>query len=194
MNPLEAVDLNKAEERWIQTIQQSYFSEELHVLKSGRPSTNRVINQLNLGLYNTGLIRCHGLINNVDIPEGSKTPLQLPTRHRFTELLIQSIHSRVFHNGIRETLNPVREKYRGREVVKQVLWRCTVCKKHQGPNLSTSNSAELPPDRVTNVPPFTNTGVDFAGPLYVKSSDQSTKAYVSVHMCNNTCNTSKADH
>ena len=72
-NPIEAVDLNKAEERWIQTIQQNCFSEELRV------------------------------INNADVPEGSKTPLLLPAHHRFTELLIQSIHSCIFHNGIRET-------------------------------------------------------------------------------------------
>ena len=191
--PLEAVDLNKAEERWIQTIQQNRFSEELKILKSGRPSSNRVINQLNLGLDDKGLIRCHGRINNAAIPEGSKTPLLLPTRHRFTELLIQSIHCQVFHNGIRETLNALRENYwiiRGREMVKQVLRRCVVCKKHQGPNLTIAGSAELPPERVANVPPFTNTAVDFAGPLYVKNSEHINKTYV----CLFTCATTRAIH
>ena len=36
--PLEAVDLNKAEEGWVQTIQQYCFSEELKILKSDPPS------------------------------------------------------------------------------------------------------------------------------------------------------------
>ena len=122
--PVEAGDLNKAEERWVQTMQQNCFSEELKVLKLGNATTNRVINQLNLGLDEKGLIRCRGRINHADVPEGSKTPLLLPTHHRFTELLIQFIHSRIFHNGIRETLNAVRENYwiiRGREIVKQVI-------------------------------------------------------------------------
>ena len=163
------------------------------MLKSGNPTTNHVINQLNLGLDNKGLIRCHGRSNHADIPEDSKTPLLLPTHHQFTELLIQFIHSCIFHNGIRETLNAVRENYwiiRGREIVKQVIRRCIVCKKYQGPILSTSRLAELPPDRVANVPPFTNTGVDFAGPLYVKNSDNGTKTYV----CLFTCATTRAIH
>lgn len=43
--------------------------------------------------------------------------------------------------------------------------------KHQGPSFSTSSVAELPQDQVADVPPFTHTGVDFAGPLYVKTPD-----------------------
>ena len=70
--PLEAIDLNKAEEGWVQTIQQNCFSEELKILKSGRPSSSRVINQLNLGLDDKGLICCHCRINNAAIPEESK--------------------------------------------------------------------------------------------------------------------------
>ena len=107
--PLEAIDLNKAEEGWVQTIQQNCFSEELKILKSGHPSINHVINQLNLGLDDKGSICYHGRIDNAAIPKESKTPLLLPARHRFSELLIQSIHHQVFHNGIRETLNVVRE-------------------------------------------------------------------------------------
>jgi len=45
-------------------------------------------------------------------------------------------------------------------------------------------------DRVADVPPFTNTGVDFAGPLYAKMPDESTKAYV----CLFTCATTHAIH
>ena len=109
--PLEAIDLNKAEERLVQTMEQNCFSEELKILKSGHPSSNRVINQLNLGLDVKGSICYHGRINNAAIPEESKTPLLLPARRKFSELLIQSIHHQVFHNGIRETLNAVRENY-----------------------------------------------------------------------------------
>ena len=35
--PVDVGDLNKAEERWVQTTQQNCFSEELRVLKSGNP-------------------------------------------------------------------------------------------------------------------------------------------------------------
>ena len=137
-------------------------------VKVRNPTTDHLINQLNLRIDKKGQIRCYGRINHADIPQDSKTPLLLPTHHRFTELVIQSIHSCIFHNGIRETLDAVRENYwiiRGRKIVNQVIQRCIVCKKYQGPTLSTLRSAESPPDRVVNVPPFTNTGIDFAGPL-----------------------------
>ena len=90
--PVEAGELNRAEEKWIQTLQQNCFSEELRVLRSGKPTTNHVINQLNLGLDNKDLIRCHGRITHAEIPQDSKTPLLLPTHHRFTTT-INSIHS-----------------------------------------------------------------------------------------------------
>jgi len=47
--------------------------------------------------------------------------------------------------------------------------------------------AGLPPDRVADTPPFVNTDVDFAGPLYVENS---TKVYV----CLFTCTTTRAIH
>ena len=39
----------------------------LKSVKSGCPSTHRVINQLNLDLDDKGLIRSHGRINNADV-------------------------------------------------------------------------------------------------------------------------------
>ena len=165
--PIEAVDLSKAEERWIQTIQQNCFSEEFKLLKSGdQIKNNRRITQLNLFLDKENFIRCRGRVSNADVPEVTKSPLLLPARHRFTSLLVQSVHNNIFHNGIRETLNAVRERYwiiRGRETVKQVLRRCVVCRKYQGYSLTTPKVAELPPDRVADAPPFCEHGSGFCG-------------------------------
>lgn len=44
-------------------------------------------------------------------------------------------------------------------------------------------TAPLPRDRVRESPPFEVTGVDFAGPLYVKSSGQPKKAYIALFTC-----------
>ena len=46
--------------------------------------------------------------------------------------------------------------------------------------------ADLPTERVSSEPPFTHTGVDFAGPLYAKptkESEEVVKVCVSVHLC-----------
>jgi len=138
---------NQAKERWIRTIQQNCFLEEFKVLKSGcQIKSSRLIAELNLFLDKENLIHCGGRVDSADILEGAKSLLLLPTRFRFTTLLV---HHLIFHNDIRETLNGVKERYwiiRGREAVKQVLKRCIVCRKYQGYGFSTSNVAGLPPD------------------------------------------------
>ena len=105
-------------------------------------------------------------------------------QHDTDSLGYQSCPFIVKYFAIRETFNVVREYYWiiwGRELVKQVL--CFVWKRHQGPNLTKAGSAELPPERVANVPPFTSTAVDVAGHLYVKNSNHINKPYLCLFTC-----------
>jgi len=54
-------------------------------------------------------------------------------------------------------------------------FRCRHCKqKHPPP---------LPKIRVTEAPPFTITGVDFTGALFVKEGDQEKKVYICLFTC-----------
>lgn len=48
--------------------------------------------------------------------------------------------------------------------------------------------APLPEDRIKPAPPFTNVGLDFAGPLYLKDSDEK------VYICLFTCAVTRAVH
>lgn len=85
-------------------------------------------------------------------------------------------------SGVRYILVQVREKYwilRGRQLVKQIVGHCHVCKRLT-PKPAQQTIAPLPRDRVTEAPPFEITGVDFAGPLYVKSNETSKKAYIAL--------------
>ena len=52
--------------------------------------------------------------------------------------------------------------------MKKVIKNCVVCGKAEGkPNLS-GKPPDLPSSRVSDDPPFTNVGLDFAGPLYIR--------------------------
>lgn len=63
--------------------------------------------------------------------------------------------------------------------MKKVLNKCVVCKKLKGKAYGAPCSAALPEFRVTEAPPFSKVGVDFAGPFYVKSQTANmTKVYV----------------
>ena len=61
---------------------------------------------------------------------------------------------------------------KGRLLVKQVLSKCTICKRSEGRPYTEPKTAALPSFRVQPAEPFSNTGVDFAGPLYVKENEK----------------------
>jgi len=79
----------------------------------------------------------------------------------------------VHRNGVQETLAAVREGYwiiRGRETIKQIVRKCVVCRRHEGKAYKTPAAPPLPKERVSEGPPFSNTGIDCAGPLYIKEA------------------------
>ena len=135
------------------------------------------------------IIRCEGRIDHATVPDSTKQPILLPSRHGFTKLIIRESHEIVHHDGIRETLNCVRGKYwvlRGRECVKGVVRRCVKCKKFEAKPFPTPKEAVLPPSRVSEDPPFTNTGIDFAGPLYATNNQEMGKVYICLFTCAST--------
>ena len=135
--------------------------------------------QLQLFEDSNGVWRCGGRIVNANIPYGTKYPILIPGEHYFTKLIILRCHERVFHNGVRETLAEVRAKYwimRGRSVIRKILRQCVVCRKTEGQHYSAPDPPPLPAFRVSENPPFTYIGVDFAGPLYIKGGLRTRRA------------------
>ena len=108
-------------------------------------------------------------IKNANVESGCKEPIVLPSRHYYSDLVIQEYHTKVFHNGVRDTLNAIRQRYwvlRGRESVKKFVRRCVICRKLEGIFFKPASGHDLPNSRVDDGPPFINTGVDFAGPSF----------------------------
>ena len=73
---------------------------------------------------------------------------------------------------VRDTLTTLRENYwvlRGREATKRIVKECVICRKFEGVPFKPQSTPDLPDVRVADAPPFTYTGVDFAGPLYITS-------------------------
>ena len=188
---LQASEIERAENLWIKTIQTHSFSEEKQFLTSNHKSTPpTLICQFGLYLDVNAIIRCKGRINNSTLSTSDKNPILLPKNHTFTELLIRHTHEKIKHSGIRDTLTTVREEYwilRGREAVKKVLRKCVVCRKLEGYPYRPCSTPDLPAERVSDAPPFTHTGLDFAGPLYISSgSKTSTKSYICLFTCAST--------
>lgn len=170
--------LSKAEMLWVKEVQTHL---EKHLQFNGWKK------QLGLFIDSEGVWRCGGRLSNADVPYTTKHPILLPRDHPMTKLLVLKAHTRVSHNGIKETLTEVRAKYwvlKGRSLVKRILHNCLVCKRFEGRPYSAPVPPPLPEFRVTRGTPFTSTGVDFAGPLYVKmTGNENTKVWICLYTC-----------
>lgn len=176
---LSADDLMRAEVMWMKEAQRTLSEEKrFDVWKK----------QFDLFLDDDGLFRCRGRLGNADVPLYTRHPILLPKCHHLAVLVVRNAHERVMHNGVKETLVEVRARYwivKGRQFVRQLLHGCVLCRKFDGVPYHAPPSPPLPEFRVNPEPPFTYTGVDFAGPLYIKAapSMSSNKVWICLYTC-----------
>ena len=161
---------------------------------AGDSGFEKLKRQFNL-FQDRGVWRCGGRLANADIPFQEKHPVLLPRNHHLTSLIVREAHERVFHNGVKDTLTEVRSRFwilKGRPLIRKMAHQCINCKKSEGKSYLGPSPPPLPEFRVKQDPPFTYTRVDFAGPLYVKTS--SATASGKVWICLYTCCVVRAVH
>ena len=144
--------------------------------------------QFNLLKDDSQIIRCGGRLQNANLPFSSKHPILLNKKHYLTYLIVKNAHKRVQHNGVKETLTEVRSKYwivGGRSLVKSFIHKCITCRRFDGMPLRAPPAPPLPEFQVNEAPPFSNSAVDFAGPLYVRSRrvSESNKVWICLFTC-----------
>ena len=89
----------------------------------------------------------------------------------------------------RETLTQLRQKYwvpRLRQFLRSLILKCVTCRKTDGPPNQPVSSPPLPPSRLSEGQASSTTGVDYAGPSYVKgfSGDKGPiKVYIALFTC-----------
>ena len=182
---LTAEEVRKAENLWIVSIQQNLLLD---------PKYEQWKSQLDLFVDDKGLIRCRVRLSNAELPFSAKYPVLLPRSHPITTLIIQRCHEAVGHNGVKETLVQLRSQYwiiKGRQTVKGHIFKCVVCRRYEGHSYPSESVPDLPGFRVKGDFAFSFTGVDFAGPLFVKNRKSDMRK---VYICLFTCATSRAIH
>ncbi|XP_068738177.1 uncharacterized protein [Montipora capricornis] len=116
-----------------------------------------------------------------------------------TNLVINECHLKVLHNGVRETLTELRSCFwvvKGRQAVKTVIGKCSVCKKIEGRSYAVPHSPPLPEFRLSDEFAFSRVGVgvDFAGPVYVRDIFAKGGGMNKVYIALFTCISSRAVH
>ncbi|XP_065658842.1 uncharacterized protein LOC136083375 [Hydra vulgaris] len=170
-----------------------WIKDEQRILQNDR-RFNKLRSSLKLFDDEDKLLRLRGRFENSNFT--AKHPLILRGKESwFTILLIRNCHEKVLHHGIESTLNKVRSQFwiiKGRSTIKSIIRQCVICKKFQGRTLLPPSSPNLPDFRVNNLYSFQSTGLDYAGPLFIKTiiKDVFCKVYVLLL----TCASSRAIH
>ena len=174
---LTTQEIVAAQKLWIKSAQDELSCES---------KFEQVVNQLGDVKDQDGIYRCHGRLKNSDLEQAAKQPILLPQHHILTTLIVEACHKRILHGGVRETLAELRSKYwicKGRQRVKKILRSCTICRTFLSKPFRPQAPGMLPGFRVKRSSPFANTGVDFAGPLYIKDGKGMRKAYIGLFRC-----------
>ena len=184
--------LNYAEQQWIKDQQRQYYGNVILYLegKTARPSSS-IARQLDLFIDDHGVIRCSGRFQYANLPYNVKHPILLPKDSPLTTLIIKDKHTRAKHAGIKVTLAEVRADYwlpRGKRMVANIIRACIVCRRFTAKPFMAPGPPPLPQTRLSEMPPFSNTGVDFAGPLFCRErgSKKAYKCYISLYTCAST--------
>ena len=175
---LKLEEIVASENEWVKAAEQK--------LKQG-DNYHQLVKKFGLQKDQDSIVRCKGRPEYSELPPDARDPIILPKEHPLTLLQVQECHTRVLHSGVRSTLAELRTRFwvpRGRQVVKYVLKCCVVCKKKEGKSFSPAPTASLPDFHMNKAPPFSKTGVDFAGPLFMKDkSNEMRKVYVALFTC-----------
>jgi len=186
---LTVSNLRLAELRLIKGAQAEEFGIDLMNLLAGRSIQKRsVLRTLCPFISKDGVILVGGRLGNADISETQKHPIVLPSRHKVTRLIFEDQHRALQHCGPQALLAAVRQRYwplRGRVMARSVTSRCVTCIRSR-PKFENPVMAPLPKNRVQFSRPFTITGVDFAGPLLIRSGIRrvtAIKTWIAVFVC-----------
>ncbi|XP_065361992.1 uncharacterized protein LOC135955567 [Calliphora vicina] len=188
---LDASEIKSTRDRLIILCQTEYFKNEYHCLKRRNPIPNKS-NLLTLTpfLDSANIMRANGrLANSNSLSYSERHPVLLPYGSSFVKLLTQHVHLITLHGGNQLMLRIIRSGYwvpKLKNLVSVVVNKCSPCTRYKN-RQTTQFMAALPPERTQIDKPFTNVGVDFAGPFDIKAYNgracRITKGYVCVFVC-----------
>ena len=146
--------------------------------------SNNLKKQLGLYFANDGVLRCKGRIDQADVSESARCSILLPKSDPITDMLIYKVHKQRLHSGVSQCLSQLRYKYKipyGRATVRSVLRKCTVCRRQEGGPYKMPLIAPLTKTLATETIAFSRTGLDYLGPVFIKTSDE--KKWVCLFTC-----------
>lgn len=183
-------EMLKIEEACIRFYQQLVYGKEIENLKKNK-SVTKGSSLITFAPYldEKEILRVGGRLQNASIPELSKHPIIIPRNQHITKLLINEAHRRTLHGGIQVMIAYLRSKYwiiGIKSAVRKCINDCKTCVVYKA-RVKYQYMGMLPSMRVNQHRAFINSGVDYAGPVYIKTSkgrgQHTTKGYICLFVC-----------
>ncbi|KAH7670002.1 Integrase core domain containing protein [Aphelenchoides avenae] len=147
------------------------------------PPTSDVIRSLGLVIVGN-IYRVKGRLQHAD-NSANAWPVYLPRTARETHLLIADYHRKNHHAGAQTTLANLRQRVwftHGLRTVRSVIAQhCWPCRRFDAKPFPTPRWPPLPANRVQPGRPFSAIGVDFFGPVLLKSTNPGGSTYTRKH-------------
>lgn len=138
---------------------------------------------------NDDVWRVGGRLQQADLSESQKHPILIPRQSHLAKLIIGDAHEKTLHGGPLLMINYIQGKYwivNLRNLVKSYVHKCVTCVRYAAKTVHPI-MGQLPSARVTPGRPFYQSGVDYAGPIAVRTTKgrghRSTKGYICLFVC-----------
>lgn len=188
---IQKKEIEEALECCIRQTQEEEFLEEKRQLQANEclKSKTSKLKSLSPYLDDKGIMRVSGRIQNSQLSEQTKHPIILPHGSHLSKLIVNDAHQNTLHGGSQLMENYLRTGYwiiGVKSLVKQHIRKCVTCVRENA-TVKTQYMGSLPAVRCTPVRAFKHSGVDYAGPIQIRTSkgrgNHSYKGYICLFIC-----------
>ena len=196
--PLLTEEIIRAEACIIKQEQLKYFAAELKMLKEKKFHKDSIVCKLQVTIDDEGILRVGTRLAAAQLLNCEVSPILLSNKSYVTKLIVMKCHITGMHCGVQQTVNNLRTRFwitKARQIVKTILRKCISCKRVNGKPFSLPAEPQLPSFRVEKTLPFINVGIDYAGPMLVRTNLSARNSkFMKIYVCVFTCAVTRAVH
>ena len=194
---LTGTERRLAEQWLLKEAQKRSFLKEINLLKRkklvGKDSRLKTLNPF---MDKNDLLRLGGRLTNSARSTTISQPIIVDAKDVLMENYYHYLHELLCHCGPSLLLSYSGSKLHiigARRSSRRICSNCVTCRRCK-PKTQKQFMAELPAPRVNASPPFTNCGMDFAGPFIIKLGRVRQPVLVEAHICVFICLATRAVH
>jgi len=197
IGPIQVEELRAAEIAVIKITQSYYWSSEINgLINNSILPNNSKLRNLQPFLEN-GIMRVGGRLKNaLYLDQYQRSPILIPQNSTIANLILQNEHEKLMHAGSQAMLANTRLKYwiiGGRNTARHIFHKFIKCFRFR-PVIVEPIMGNLPAERLEPCRAFKKCGVDFAGPITIKTSLRKRAAVTKGYICIFVCFSTRAVH